>query len=69
MHIKCYDELRKMDIIVKSVRNRQNESVNNRSMMMLMDEQKMCCHQSMKDLQVHTDGAWWKLKNMAFIQE
>ena len=31
-------------------------------MMTHLDEQKLCCHHSLKDLQVHTDGAWWKLK-------
>ena len=29
---------------------------------------KSCCHYSLRDLCVHTDGAWWKLENY-FIQK
>ena len=62
MHAKCYDELVKMNDSVKSVRNRKNKSIDNRLMMSLLKEQNICGHHSLKDLQVHTDGAWWKLK-------
>ena len=62
IHAKCYDELRKMDDSVKNVRNRRNESNNNNTMMTLLDEQNTCCHHSLKHLQVHTNGAYWKFK-------
>ena len=61
-HAKYYDELRKMDDSVRNMRNRRNESFSNSTMMTLLDEQKLCCHYSLKCLQVHIDGAWWKLK-------
>ena len=61
-HAKCYVELRKMDDGVENVRNRRNESVNNSTMMTLLEEQKICCHHSLKDLQIHKDDSWWKFK-------
>ena len=27
-----------------------------------LDRLKSCCHHSLRDMCVHTDGAWWKLK-------
>ena len=60
LHSKCFDELRKMDDCVRKVRNRKNESMSNGTLMTLLYEKKMCCHHSLKDLQVHTDSAWFK---------
>ena len=53
MHAKYYDEPKKMDDSVKSVRNMRNKSIKNRSMMILLD---------LKDLQVQACGVWWKLQ-------
>ena len=51
-----------MDDYVRKVRNRRNESISNGTMMSLLDGQSMLSHHSLKDHEVHTDGAWWKLK-------
>ena len=51
-----------MDKSVSKDRNRRNESTSNGTMMTLLDEQKMCCHHTLKDDQAHTNGACWKLK-------
>ena len=32
--------------------------ISTRMMMISLDEQKMCCHHNLKDLQFYTDGAW-----------
>ena len=58
IHAKCVDELRKMDGVIRKVRNRRAEIISNGTIMIHLDEQEMCCHHSLKDLQVHTDGAW-----------
>ena len=62
MHAKCYDELRTIDDKVKNVRNRRNESLHNGTMIIHLDEQKLGFHYSLNGLQVHIDGAWYKLK-------
>ena len=51
-----------MDDGLRKVRNKRNESISNDTMMTLLDEQKMCFHHNLKDLEVHTDGAWLKFK-------
>ena len=62
MHVKCSDKLRKIDGSVRKDINRKNESISNGTMMTLLDEWKKGCNHSLKDLQVHKDCAWWKLK-------
>ena len=58
-YAKYYDKLRKIDDIVRNIRNKRNESINNITMVTLGDEQKMCCHHSLRNLLVFPDGAWW----------
>ena len=40
IHARCVDERRKMDNSVKCVRNKKNKSVENRSMMSPLEEEK-----------------------------
>ena len=68
IHATCFDELEEMDESVRKVRERINKSISNGTMMTLLAEQNMHCHHSLKDLQVHRDGEWWQLKNIASIQ-
>ena len=58
IHAKCFDELPKINDSARNVRNRRNENIGTDTIMVLQDEQRMCCHHSLKDLQVHTDGIW-----------
>ena len=58
IHARCFDELRKVDDSARNIRNRRNESISNGIIMTLLDQQKLCCHHNLKDLQVHTDGKW-----------
>ena len=40
IHVRCYDELRKMDFIVESNGKRRNKSFDNTSMRSLLEEPK-----------------------------
>ena len=57
MHAKCFDEIQRSTIHdIWSRHNcgrKQLKKLNN------------CCHHSLRDLYVHTDGAWWKMKNIS----
>ena len=58
IHAKCFDEHTKINDSVRNVRNRRNENISIGTIMILQDEQRICCHHSLKDLQVHADGKW-----------
>ena len=50
MHAKCFDDLQ--NIIIHDVESRHNSGSNQLKML------NRCCQHSLKDLCVHTDGAW-----------
>ena len=54
MHSKCFDEIEKS--MIHDVGSRHNNGRNQLQML------KSCCHHNLRDLCVHTDGAWWKMK-------
>ena len=54
MHAKCVNEIQQS--MTHDVGSRHNSGSNELKML------KSCCHHSLKDLCVHTDGAWWKMK-------
>ena len=59
MHANYIDDIRKntlynLDSKYDSTRNGKNVTT--------LDRLKSCCHHSLRDLCVHTDGAWWKYK-------
>ena len=49
-------------------KHRRNKCINNGTVMTLLDEHKVCCHHSLKNLQVNTDGEWLKLKKYSHYQ-
>ena len=49
-------------IVLKTLEREEMKAFRISTIMTLLDEQKMCCHHSLKDCQVHTGGSWWKLK-------
>ena len=55
MHANCFDEIQKS--MIHNLCNRHNGHSNR------FDVLKSCCHDSLWDVCVHTDGAWWKLNN------
>ena len=54
MHANCFDKIQKS--MIHDLGSRHNGGSNR------FDRLKSCCHHSLRDLCVHTDGAWWKLK-------
>ena len=54
MHAKCFHDIQKSIILDPCIR----QSTGNNG----LDRLKSCCHHSLKDLCVITDGAWWKKK-------
>ena len=54
MHAKCFSDVQKYMID-------DPESQYNGGWIQL-DRLKSCCHHRLRDLCVHTDGVWWKLK-------
>ena len=54
MHAKCFNEIQRSKI--HDIGSRHNNGSNHLKML------KSRCHHSLKDLHVHTDGAWWKIK-------
>ena len=54
MHVKCFHELEKSFILDPCSR----QSTGNNG----LDRFKSCCHHSLKNLCVITDGTWWKKK-------
>ena len=54
IHVNCFNEILKS--MIHDLGSRQNVGSNR------LDRLKSCCHYSLIDLSVQTDGAWWKLK-------
>ena len=54
MNAKCFNEIQKSLILDHCCK--QNGGSNR------LDPLKRCCHNSLRDLCVYTDVAWWKLK-------
>ena len=53
MHSKCFDEIQRS--LIHDVGSGHSSSSNQ------LKKLKSCCHHSLKDMHVHTDGAWWKM--------
>ena len=54
MHANCYNEIQKS--MIHDIGSMHNSGSNR------LERLKSCCHYSLRDLCVYTDGAWWKLK-------
>ena len=54
MRAECFNEIQRSNI--HDIGSRYNSGSNQLKML------KCCCRHSLKDLHVHTDGAWWKMK-------
>ena len=54
MHGKCFNEIQQS--LIHDVGSRHNSDSNQLKLL------ESCCHHSLRNLCVHTDGAWWKMK-------
>ena len=54
MYAKCFNEIQRC--MIHDIGSRHNSDSNQ------LNKLKSCCHHSLKDLCVHKDGAWWKMK-------
>ena len=59
MCASCFDEIKKN--MIYHLCSRHNGE-RNRSDATSFDKCESCCHHSLRDMCVQTDGAWWKLK-------
>ena len=64
IHAECFDELTKIDDSIRTVQNRRIESISKGTIMILQDEQKMCCHHCLNTQMVNGGS----LKSIASIK-
>ena len=58
MHANCFDEIRKN--ILYNLESKHDSARNGKSVTTL-ERLKNCCHHSLRDLCIQTDGAFWIL--------
>ena len=61
VHANCFDKIRKN--MLYNLDSMHDDASNGISVT-IWDRLKSCCHHNLRDLGVHTDGAWWKLKKI-----